>query len=381
MERKISDMMDHVRDDRVELTGSSPLSARRIRRMTLERTESKRSVSLRWLGKVAVVAAVFMALTVTVFATDVVLGEGKLLGRFFGNEFSDRQMEVVEDIGRGYHESVTDNGATITPIEAISDANNLYLHIQIEAPEGVVLPDLDEEEGYFYDFEPSMPVALYDQYYERWGVRMYYFHSGHQEWMRSGPEHEVKALKDEDPTDNVKEFVVRLTIYGDSVNFFNGTTEKYIVIKGLFIRKRMDTYTEEVLRGNFPIDITIQDENWEDMKLVVDVDDLTIYNEEYDFTTTIKKIEITPLTITVEYDSTEANDSYVFPKGGPIQLVMKDGSIVDAVDAYYNAAEHSYPHPDSVVGVCDFTWFDDVIVLEDIDYILVDGQHRIDIDR
>lgn len=184
--------------------------------------------------------------------------------------------------------------------------------------------------------------------------------------------------EDADPTDNVKEFVIRFHNSSDYA-IFNGPWEKYLHIKGLFIRKEMDTYCEEMLRGQFTFDIGINDENRDDSKLVVELDDVTVYNEEYDFTTTITQLQITPLSITVEYESTASNNKYVFPKGGPIQLVMKDGTVVDAVDAYYNAAEHSYPHPDSVVGVCDYSCFDEIIVVSEIDYILIGGEHKIDV--
>lgn len=380
MERKISDMMDHVRDDQVRLDGRCPLSAGKIRKKTLDGVGKRSSVSLRWLGRVAIVAAVFMALTMTVFATDAMLGEGKLLSAFFGKELSDKQMEVVEDIGRDFDESVTANGTTITPIKAIADEDHMYLHLRVEAPEGVVLRDVSEEDGYYYDFEPSCPPGDTMYQHEQWRMKVsYHWDNGYGTWHDMNCSYSVTTLEDEDPTDNVKEFVIRFHDSGSSA-IFNGPWEKYVHLHGLFIRKRMDTYNEEMLRGTFVFDVRIDDEDRDESKLVVEVDDLTIYNEEYDFTTTIHEIQITPLSITVDYTSTEANDKYVFPKGGPIQLVMKDGSVVDAMEAYYNAEEHSYPHPDSVVGVGNYSCFDEVVVISQIDYILVDGQHRIDIE-
>lgn len=379
MERKISDLVDAICEDEIDLGRSAPLSSKRIKDMTMEQFETEKPVSLRWLGRVAAVAAVIMALTITVFATEAVLGEGKLLGQFFGKELSDKQMEVAEDIGRGFTGSVCTNGTTVTPIEAVADEDDMYLHLRVEAPEGVVLRDLSEEDGYYYDFEPSCPPGntKYDDDY--WRMRIeYYWDNGHGEWHEMDVSHTVTTLADEDPTDNVKEFVIKFSC-NDDYAIFNGPWEKYLHFQGLFIRKRMSTYNEEMLRGRFTLDVRINDEDRDDMKLVVDVDDVTVYNAEYDFTTTIKKIEITPLSITVDFESTQANNKYVFPKGGPIRLVMKDGTVVDAVDAYYNAAEHTYPHPDSVVGVGDRSCFDEIIVLSDIDYILIGGVHIVDV--
>ena len=379
MERKISDLMDGIREDTLEPGMTAPLSARRIKEMTLDRIETKKPVRLNWVGRVAAAVAALMLLTVTVFAADATLGEGKLLGRFFGKELSQQQMTQAEDIGRDFGGGVHVNGTTITPIEAIADDHNLYLHLKVEAPPGVVLRDLDEKAGYYYDFEPSYLSEDLQFRHKVGGMQIqYYWDNGYEQWHDMNFSYVVTTLADPDPTDNVKEFVIRFNS-DDPYAVFNGPWPKFLHIKGLFVRKQMETYCEEILWGHFVFDIGVNDENRKDAKLEVDMDDVTVYNDQDGFSTTISKLTITPLSITVEYKSTQANNSYVFPKGGPIQLVMKDGTVVEAAPAYYNAKEHSYPHPDSVVGVTNLSYFDDIIVVSQIDYILIGGEHKIDV--
>lgn len=377
MERKISDLMDGIQENTLEPGLPAPLSARRIKAMTLDKIKKKKPIRLSWLGRVTVAVATLMLLTVTVFAADATFGEGKLLGRFFGKELSEQQLAQAEDIGRDFGGSVHVNGTTITPIEAIADEHNLYLHLKLEAPAGVVLRDLDQ--GYYYDFEPSCPPGSLKYRYEDWRVRIEYdWNDGHSQRHDMHCDYVVTTLADPDPTDNVKEFVIRF--HSDHpYTVFNGPWQKYLHIKGLFIRKQMDTYCEELLCGHFVFDVGIHDENRADAKLEVDVNDVTVYNEEYDFTTTISKLTVTPLSITVEYESTEANNPYVFPKGGPVRLVMKDGTVVEAAPAYYNAKDHAYPHPDSVIGVTNHSYYDDIIVVSRIDYILIGEDHKIDV--
>lgn len=383
MERTVSDLLDEIMDDQVELSEKTPLDKRRIRRMTMERFRTKRTVRFRWMGKVAAVAAVLMAMTATVFAADAVLGEGKLLGQFFGKELSQEQLEVADDIGRDFGGSLHINGTTITPLEAIADEDNMYLHLRVEAPEGVVLRDLDEEAGYFYDFQPSYVLTEgttrwnYDP--SSWNLRVeYYWDNGFGNWHTMSCTHTVKTLEDEDPTDNVKEFVIRFHST-DGYAIFNGPWEKYIHFSGLFIRQKHEDYCEEVLRGRFTFDIGINDEDRKDMKLVVDASNVTIRNKEHGYTVELEEIIITPLSITVKYTNTDPDDQYIFPKGGPIQLVMKDGTVIDAVDDHYDATE--YPRPDDVLGVSNYSCFDELIVLSQIDYILVDGDQIIEINQ
>lgn len=382
MERKISDMIDDIQDDTVCVEGRTPLSHWNIKKMVADEIQVKQRVNLRWLGKVAVVAAVLMALTITAFATDVVIGEGRLIKTFLGKELSQRQMDMAEDIGRDFVGSVTNmNGATITPISAVADEHNLFLHIRVQAPEGVILPDLDEEAGYYYDIEPAFTSEPGAYRRERLATRIeYFFDDGFQyRHTMSSLGCSVVTLDDPDPTDNVKEFVLRYHSE-DNYAIFNGPWEKFVHIYGLFVRKKLDSYTEELFSGVFVFEAGVHDDNRENAKMELKFDGVTFHNEDYVFDTTVYGLVITPLSITVKYTSTYIRAPYIFSKGGPIQLVMKDGSVIDAVPAYEDVSEQDNVHPDSVVGVGNVCLFENIVVLDDIDYVLIGGTYRIEVD-
>lgn len=332
-----------------------------------DRREGMRKRSdLRCFGRIAAVAAIIMALTVTAFAADVVINEGRLFDGFFGDSLSDKQVELIDDIGRTFGESVTSNGTTITPIRAVADENTYYLYLRVEAPEGVVLTDLAEEDGYYYDFVTKSPYQIAFAYLNAEGV-----------WERTHCEtHYVITLPDDDPTDNVKDFVIRM-VYGGSKTIFNGPLQKRVTLYGLFIHKKYDPYFETVLTGTFSFDIGINDENREDAKLVVDTDGLTFYNEEFDYTVTVDEVTITPLRIELDCSYTDPSDKYIFPRGGPVQVVMKDGTVIEALDGYFDAK--TYPRPDDVAGAISIGYFAGPIILDNIDYLIFGGSEIIDV--
>jgi hypothetical protein len=376
MKHNISDLLDDLPVGDMELQQTSLLSSRRIKERTMGIIGAKNKTTIRLFGRVAAIAAAIMLLTVSVLAADVALNDGALFGNFFGTSLSGKQIQVIDDIGRTFGESITSNGTTITPIRAVADKDHYFLHLRVEAPEGVVLPDVSEEDGYYYDFQNSKSYyynvngSKFPHDSERRMKLQYETDMYGQSLGFMSFNHGVSTLFDEDPTDNVKEFVIRLHSESNSVSF-NGPSQKYLTFYGLYIQRWGHEDGRELLRGVFNISIGLNDENREDAKLEIDAGDISYYNEENDFTTTLHKITITPLTITLDYTCTDPNNKYIFGKGGPIQMVMKDGSTVEAVDAYLDASSRDWPHPDSIVGVGNYTQFKEPVVLEDIDYLIV----------
>lgn len=393
MKRNISELLDVLPMEDVELINRSPLSARRIREKTMNRVGVKKSPGVRWLGRVAAVAAIVMVLTLTAFAADSIIS-GEWFGGYFGSELSDSQKEFVENNGKTFVESLSSNGATITPISAISVEDIYYLHLRITAPEGVVLEDL--EDGYYYDFEPGIfyNAPLLSGAQRRVNITTYWGTTLHEVYCS----HSVKTLPDEDPTDNVKEFV--LILYNKDQNSrLNGPGKKMLWIPGLYVHKKHEQkYCEKKVSGYFRLDMTNYVENAGNQKLEIDLNDLTFYNEEYDFTTTVEKLVITPLALTRRFSATESNHWDIAPTGGSVRLVMKDGSSILVGDY----SEYNYGKDEGYAVISEITridgwkfgeknerWigFDDEIsyllpepiVLEDIDYIVIANEHTIDV--
>lgn len=366
---------------------------------SVRKASPKKTLTLRWLPKVAVVAAVIMALTFSVFAVDVALNDGALFGNFFGINLSDRQTELIDDIGRTFEQSVTSNGTTMTVIRGIADEDHYYLHLRVEAPEGMVLPDYPEESGIHYDFNGSN-VYVDDPY---WGgnytdsrMKIYYYCNG--EANRMGFTASTTTLPDADPTDNVKEFVI-LFSNCDRLATFNGGWKKELTIHGLFLRGEEGTH-QKLLGGNFRFDVWVTYDDWDKKTVELDIEDYsfdTYYEGDFAFRTTVEKIIITPLGLTREFSATKAQHWDICPTGGSVQVVMKDGSSMLVGDySEYNFGKDEgyltiselariegvnlgYHHERFGGFMGDSYLFDAPVVLEDIDYLVIAGKHIIDL--
>ena len=379
MKRNISDLLDDLPAEDIQLETASLLSQRRIKKKTMHKVSAHKSNGVRWLWRTAVAAAVIVALSVSVFAVGVVIdGDNPIasyVSRIFGKDLTQQQAEVATQVGKVYEDQDKPlhgyYGATITPIAAVADNMTLYLYIHVEAPEGTVLPDCTEE-GMYYSLHGIAPDYIH-------GPTIVTADSDVERMYSMGFD-DVLPLQDEDPTDNKKDFVIQLNCNGNVT--FNDGVPKYLRFGSLWFHdrgheivpahKNVTGKCSKICEGYFQIDVNC---GYEDAKLVVDTGEVTYYNEAYDFTTVIRKVTVTPLHIEVECTSTECDEKYIFPKGGPVQIVMKDGTVIQAIDAYYDAKTSEVYHPDSVVGVATLDWFDEILVLDEIDYLIVgDGE-------
>lgn len=369
MKKNISDLLDDVYVDDIEIKNLTPLSPRRIRNKTMDKFERKNHRGHRWLGRFGVAAAVIVLMTLSVFAADTVLNGGAMWDKMFGKPLAENQIELIDDIGRTFDESVTVNGATITPIRAVADSKTYFLYMRVEAPEGVVLPDLDNSGEYDYSYE------LGGNYSSQCQIR--YQPGGQGVWHKFDANFTVTALADEDPTDNVKDFVVK--IYNpDKYPRMDRNTRTQLYFSGFYIHKWKTPEWNRLFGGDFYIDIGIDNANRDDQMVKIDTGGVSFYNEEYDYTTTVDKVEIYALHMELDYSYTTPSDSYIFPYGGPLQLVMKDGSVVNALEDYFDARDQRLVDPDDVAGP-RLVHFEEPIVVADIDYIILGEEHIFDV--
>ncbi len=366
MKRNISDLLDDLPVENIELENTSLLSARRIKKKTMKKIVAPKSHGVRWLWRVAAVAAVIVALSVTAFAADVVLNDGALFNVFFNKNLSDDEAVLVDEIGKNMEQSVTSNGATITAVQAIADESFCWLHLRVEAPEGVALPDVDEDLYYYY-FSGEFANAF----------RVEYRMTADEPWRMLVYNHSVKPLEDPDTTDNVKEFILVVTD-GNGKNIFRRSGETRLVIPGLYICKGRSPERQTLFTGEFVFDISMDYVERNKLKTVVDTDGATFYNEEYDYTTTVNYVTISPLHVEVNYTATSPDDPYIFLYGGPIDFVMKDGTKIHALDAWFDARNQIVVDPDDVIGA-KITYFTTPVVVENIDYIIVGGTYEFDV--
>lgn len=313
MKRDISDLLDAYVEETLNLEDGTPLSPSRIKELTMKQITEKKTGRRRIHIRVLAAAAVIAALSASALAVNYVLGAGTLFRDVFqkdGKELTDTQVAVMDQMGKTFEGGVTSGGTTMTPIAALADEHVYYLRLRIEAPEDVVLPDLDPDvDGYYQLFGnqgPEEKMTLDTSAYQSYGYGI------NLEW-----------LPDSDPTDNVKEVVIRYTAQpGTDLNFNDGVS-KLLTIHGLWIQSPYKGYTQ-ILSGEFAFDIGMY---YESKVLSLDCTDAVWKNETYGYTNALERLELSPLSIYWEFQSTVEENDWFLPGVGPLQIVLKDGTV------------------------------------------------------
>lgn len=268
MKRNISDLLDACRDESVELDGGTPLSSSRIKELTMNKITQEKSRKRRAPARVLIAAAVVAALSVSALAANYVFGAGALLQDYFaanGETLTPGQVEVMDQMGKTFEGGVTSNGATITPVAALADEHVYYLRLRIEAPEGVVLPDLDGDVDGYYQLSGDQE-ATYISLVPEEGVYESFNNNISMDW-----------LTDSDPTDNIKEVVLCYTAQADADVRFNDGVSKLLTIHGLWIQSPYKEYTQ-IFSGEFTFDIGMY---YESKIISLDCEGATWYAEGY----------------------------------------------------------------------------------------------------
>ena len=358
----------------------------------LPEAQSKKTKSafVCWLKWTAVAAAVFMSLMVTACAADTVLNDGKIQKEIFGTKpiiiQPQKKPSTTKPVtsNKGSTDVLTDNGATITPISAYHDSKVCFLQIRLEAPEGVVLEDLPQDKKYRFS----------DEFDFRERVEVEFTFETHEIQNEV-----VKVLADDDPTDNVKEFLLELHA-GPSWSYYGQAIK--IRIPGLWVRGVFPYESKNLNENIFTADFEFKIElNSLDEKINLKNIDKSLYVAEHDFTVNLEQIIITPLRLDVYYTATLPEDENILPDGGYAQLVMKDGTkhtfgdlsyVSDGPDVGYHVlnkeAEYYGLDPEKFaqsiareynLDTYDRYTFEEKLVLEDIDYIVWCGGQIIDV--
>ncbi|MGM9627585.1 MAG: hypothetical protein ACI3V4_05795 [Faecousia sp.] len=404
MKRRISDLLDDIRDDTVQLNSKTPLSSERIKELTMSKIkqEKKPRNGKRMAFRILAAAAAVSLVTLTAFAAENLFGAGDwfrdILGRRLEEDrqyiqqeglditlpetVSQEQIEVVNELGQVFQEtSIESEGTTMALTAAYADANVIHLYFQAEAPEGTVLPD-----GILYQF--------YDHNSEDWNILELPEGAPYE---LSGYYVDVEALPDADPTDNRKDFHVTIYVQSGMEMKFNDGVSKLYHITGIY-EQVVDMDGDEdgyvlLAPGEFTFDIGIANQ----AKVVeLDVAGLTygghksrtwthdspcnescreyltgetdpdtglpIHAESWDYTVTPQRLAISPLSADWACDYTCSDDRAMF--GLSFQVVMKDGSSPLLVDGggSYN---------DEKCMSSGTEYFSTPIDLSQVDYILI----------
>ena len=338
MKMRISDLLDGWEDCSVELCPPPEVSPERIRERTMSSLRHRPNPGRRTLLRVLACAAAAAALTVSALAAYQIWGPGELFQSFFAlesNALDDGQRELLDQIGTTDLSSSVSQGTTLTPLAAITDEHTLYLRLQVEAPDGTVLPDMGELEGHIFEdirlSDTASGTAL------NWGMQ------------------KARFLEDETPGDNIFELVFILYGTPGSANWNDGT-EKTLTLERLHLEPDVGT-TEGavVLDGTWEFQLS---HFYQSQAVEVDTDGAVWSDPDHPNTITLDYLQLSPLSVSYRLHCT---DSSLIPKNDiGIDLVLRDGSIFSL------SMGNGTFGPDFMEGVVAF---DTPIPLERIDYI------------
>lgn len=404
MKRRITDLLNGIQDDTVEISSETPLSPQRIKELTMSKInkEKKTTSGKRIVFRILVAAAAVSLMTLTALAAENLFGAGDWFRDILGKRLeedkqfvqqeglditlpetiSQEQIQVVSDLGKVFEEtSIKSEGTTMTLTAAYADANIIHLYFQAEAPEGTVLPD-----GILYDF--------YDYNAENWNILELPEGAPYE---LSGYQVDVEALPDENPADNRKDFHVAIQTQSGMEMKFNDGVSKLYHITGIYEQVVNMNGDEDgyvcLAPGEFTFDIGIANEakavelnvagltygghktrTWthdspckefcqENLTGQTDPETgLPIHAESWDYTVTPKRLAISPLSADWECDYTCTDDRASFALS--FRVVMKDGSSPLMVDGGGNMSETEHWSSGT-------EYFSTPIDLEQVDYILV----------
>lgn len=300
--------------DRVRYTaeGRAALTDRLMRGQNAGKGRRSTGWSRRMMA--AAVAAVVLVGTAAAAA-------GPLWERYFGR-LDEGQQAVIDSLSSAPEAlpAAESNGTVMTPLAAFGDQDFYYLMLEIRAPEGTVLPDYGEEEGFYQLFGdmPGEKISLKD------GDGQELYNSREFEWMpRTGE-------------DNVLTAVLRFWP-AEGVDFSDGT-DKILHIPGLWVQSPDKVYTP-VLTGGWDFNIGVHTGGVEVREL--DVTGVTQGAEECG-TLVLDSLRISPLGMRWRSHWTSPQEG-IWPDA-EIAAVMKDGSEVFL---------------DNTMGSCEEDWSED----------------------
>lgn len=173
-------------------------------------------------------------------------------------------------------------------------------------------------------------------------------------------------LPDDDPTDNRIEVVVRL-VKTNGIYAFNDGVEKWVTFHGLWIQSPYKEYTQ-ILDGEFSFDVSMPEEVH---TITVPCDNVSVYDSFMDCTVTMDSIQISTLSMKIFSHYTETDSTKGSP-GCDVQIFLKDGTELPL------ALGCSSDNPKTRKLEAQFI-FDSPVVPAEIDYLLFDGEHKLDI--
>ena len=338
MKQSIFDLLDDYEEESINIEETAPLSAERIRALTLQRLPQRRRRA-RMLRRTLIAAAALAVLSVTALAVTGAIGAADRFRDFFGL-LSDGQRSAIDPMSRQLEGVVAADGASLTPLAVLVDENVCYLRLRVEAPEGTTLGALPE--GYSYKlyggeageqlrYEPvDRRPYLRKAAVEGGEITAYGFGFGVAEF----------DLPDDDPTDNAVETILRITADQAMAEHglrFNDGIAKRLSVGGLWIMSPEIDFAP-VFRADFTLEI---DSRFESRALPLECGSAA-WTDGRGVTYTLDAALLSPLSLSFHYVSDlpmpappHAPDENAnitpadLPQPNAFALVLRDGTRID----------------------------------------------------
>ena len=246
----------------------------------LEARPAPRRRSWTRKGFAALLAAVLLVGSVGAAA-------GPVWNHFFGALDEDQQA-VIETLSQDLP-AAESNGTTMTPLAAFGDQDFYYLMLEIRAPEGTVLPDYSEDEGFYQLFGDTVEEDV--------------------------------TLTDSSGLD------LLCTLDYEWLN-------ENLHIPGLWVQSPDKIYTP-VLSGSW--DFNIGTHSGGIQSLTPNISGVTIEHEDCG-TMTMEYLRLSPLGMRIRHSWSELKEG-IYP-GASLSVVMEDGSEVALVNTVGSSGEN-----------------------------------------
>ena len=343
MKRRISDMLDACGAPDLEFDAPAPLSAERIRVLTMEKIQKKkRSSRLGW--RVLAAAAIMAALAVTALAAG---NGGAWFRAFFEMEnetpLTDAQIAFIGENAVPVGQCGTIDGYTLDLESVLNDEKTLYIKLDLYAPEGVALP---YEEQYSFG-ELTLLADGEERPWEFWGYEEL----------------------DGDDTDNHVEFLMSLR-FADGVDMAQALTLRLTDLDktcGSFFERR----TERLATGTweFSIGPAGAEDPWHQELVSAPVACVMEKNETGEETEIfLTSVCMRSMGMDVVYDYPDGWDLERLDWLGQVRLVKKDGTVLGVMPTDGSIE----PGKDRVTGYMSFEP-DAPIVPEEIAWVEFPG--------
>lgn len=274
---------------------------------------AKRQGRSPWMKRGAIAALAAVLLVGSAAAVTVSLWDG-----FFGG-LGPSEQAVVDTLSGDLPGAVSSNGAVMTPLAAFGEDGVFYLMLEIQAPEGTVLPALNGEQGTYQLFDAEIVNGEWLELREPDGSDVDFSYSIEPTW-----------LEDDDPTDNTVQVALSILADGDLEG-------KILHIPGLWKQSVTKAYTE-IFSGDF--DFPLSSGLAEEGLLAVDVTGITAQSPygplDLDY------LELSPLGLRWGYHYNEDTAQAAWEaenSGGDALVTSDDGEAPEVSDMVTPSAE------------------------------------------